>query len=82
MTEPKRARDVQKGDVLPDGSTVYRIHHGETAYNIHVRRPDGTRKMMRYAPNTIIPGPEERHPSQYEGGHPWSRKGRSTSNNR
>lgn len=81
MTEPKRARDLQVGDVLPDGAVVLRINPGTRGYNIHARRLDGTDKRMRYAAETIIPGPEDRHPCRFEGGHPWNRKGRSTSAN-
>jgi hypothetical protein len=81
LTEPKRARDLQVGDVMPDGSTVTYIAPGVRAYNIRARRPDGTIRRIRYAPQTIIPGPDERHPSRFEGGHPWTRKGRSTSGN-
>lgn len=78
MTEPQRARDVRVGDVLPDGSKVYHVGRGVNGYNIYAHLPDGSRKLRRYAPDTIIPGPEDRHPSRFEGGHPWDRKRRST----
>lgn len=78
MTEPKRAKDLRVGDILPDGSIVTRIAPGARGYNINVRRPDGSDKRMQYAPDTIIPGPDDRHPSRFENGHPWARKGRLT----
>lgn len=67
---------MRVGDVLPDGSTVYSVNHGARGYTILSRLPDGSLKRKRYAPQTIIPGPDERHPSRFEGGHPWARKGR------
>lgn len=82
MTEPKRARDLRVGDVLPDGSVILRINPGTSGLNIHARRPDGTAKRIRYLSETIVPGPDDRHPSRFESGHPWDRKGRSTSGNR
>lgn len=78
MTDPKRAKDLRVGDVLPDGSVVTRIAPGARGYNINVRRLDGSAKRMQYAPDTIIPGPDDRHPSRFENGHPWARKGRLT----
>lgn len=76
MTEPQRARNVQVGDVLPDGSTVYSVKSTARGYDILSRLPDGGTKRRQYAPETIIPGPDDRHPSRFEGGHPWARKGR------
>lgn len=76
MTEPLRARDVRVGDVLPDGSTVYKTSSGSRGYNILSRFPNGELKRVQYAPDTIIPGPDDRHPSRFEAGHPWTRKGR------
>lgn len=76
MTEPLRARDVKVGDVLPDGSTVYSVTSSARGYNILSRSPDGSTKRKQYAAQTIMPGPDERHPSRFEGGHPWARKGR------
>lgn len=77
MTEPKRAKDVQVGDVLPDGSKVYHVSKSARGYNIYVRLADGSRKRMQYAAQTIMPAPGE-HPSQFAQGHPWDRKSRSS----
>lgn len=77
MTEPLRARDVQVGDVLPDGSTVYSVNPSSRGDNILSRFPDGRTQRKQYAVQTIMPGPDERHPSRFEGGHPWARKGRA-----
>lgn len=76
MTGPKRARDVQVGDVLPDGSTVYSVNPSPRGYNIRSRWADGRTKRRQYAPETIVPEPDNRHPSRFEGGHPWARKAR------
>ena len=76
MTEPLRARNVRVGDVLPDGSTVYSVKLCTRGYNILSRFPNGELKRIKYAPDTIIPAPDDRHPSRFEGGHPWARKGR------
>jgi hypothetical protein len=66
---------VKVGDVMPDGSTVYKADRSVRGYNILSRYPDGSTKRRQYAPDTIIPDPGERHPSRFEGGHPWTRKG-------
>jgi hypothetical protein len=64
------------GDILPDdGSIVYYIAKSARGHNIRSRRLDGTIRRIRYSPQTILPGPDERHPSRFEGGHPWNRKG-------
>lgn len=76
MTEPKRARDVQIGDVLEDGSVVYSVNPGARGLNILSKRPDGSLRRSKYAGETIMPGPDERHPSRFKEGHPWARKGR------
>lgn len=73
MTEPKRARDLVVGDVLADGTTILRIAPGARGLNMIGRTPEGQRKRLRYAPDTIMPGPGE-HPSSFVGGHPWDRK--------
>lgn len=69
---------MRVGDVLPDGSTVYKTTPSSRGYNILSRFPNGELKRMQYAPDTIIPGPDDRYPSRFEGGHPWARKGRLT----
>lgn len=76
MTEVKRARDIRIGDVLPDGSTVYSANPGVCGFNILSKTPDGKKLRKQYAAETIIPGPDERHPSRFEEGHPWYRKNR------
>jgi hypothetical protein len=75
--EPKRARDIRVGDTLPDGSRVYRIAAGTRGLNIRARRTDGSIRVIRYMPETIIPGPGDRHPSRFADGHPWDRKGKA-----
>lgn len=67
---------MKVGDILPDGSTVYSVNPGARGYNILSRFPDGRTRRRQYAAQTIIPGPDERHPSRFEDGHPWARKGR------
>lgn len=75
--EPKRARDVKVGDTLPDGSVVYHVAPNSShGYNIRSRRADGSMRIMRYASETVIPNPGDRHPSRFVGGHPWDRKSR------
>lgn len=76
MSEPLRARDVKAGDVLPDGRTVERVAPGSRGLNIIVRDAEGRKRRMKYAPDTIMPGPGE-HPSSFENGHPWDRKART-----
>lgn len=76
MTEPVRARDLKPGDVLPDGATVLRVAPGSHGLNITALDPDGRKRRMKYAPDTIMPGPGE-HPSSYAQGHPWDRKART-----
>lgn len=83
MSEPKRARDLKTGDILADdGSIVYYIAKTVRGHNIRSRRLDGTIRRIRYSPQTILPGPGDDHLSRFEGGHPWDRKGRPTSENR
>lgn len=69
----KRARDLQVGDVLPDGSRVVSTTIGTRGYNIRVVQPDGTKRRLRYAPETIVNGPDDPHPSRFANGHPWDR---------
>lgn len=76
MTEPKRARDLRVGDTPPDGDgVIYRITTTVRGLNIWLRRPDGTRRRMKYMPDTILPNAAGQHPSRFEAGHPWTRKG-------
>jgi hypothetical protein len=76
VSERKRARDLKVGDVLPDGATVQRIAPGSRGLNIIVRAADGTKRRMKYAPDTVMPEPGE-HPSSFADGHPWDRKRRA-----
>ena len=76
MTERKRARDLKIGDTVPDGDgVVYRITSTLRGLDIWARRADGSRRRMKYMPDTILPTDGTRHPSRFEAGHPWTRKG-------
>jgi len=68
-----RAHEVQPGDVLPDGRRVLKVSRTDRCIYIYVSGEGPRPKRLRYAPDTIMPGPDERHPSRYENGHPWYR---------
>jgi hypothetical protein len=72
-----RAHEVQAGDILPDGRRVLKVSRTERCLYIYVPGEGSRPKRLRYAPDTIMPGPDERHPSRYTQ-HPWTKYRSST----
>jgi hypothetical protein len=73
-----RARDVTPGMILPDGRRVTKVSRTDQCVYIFVTTGTGLPKRLRYQPDTIMPGPDDRHPSRYPEGHPWKRYRAST----